>query len=112
MPEQGDRFISYPSIKMKTNAVVSKKTDGLEIEFTEAVATYKRRTFTIRQVGTPIGSDKPDYEILVNHDKLDQYGGEILLHSDKVAGFVAPRRIKTMKEAIEAIQDFISTELA
>lgn len=73
MPEQGDRFISYSSIDMKTNAVVSKKTDDLEIEFTEAVAKYKRRTFTIQQVGTPIGSDKPDYEILVKHDKLDQY---------------------------------------
>lgn len=112
MPEQRHRFISYPSINMKTNAVVSKKTDGLEIEFTEAVAKYKRRTFTIRQVGGPIERDKPDYEISVIHDKLDQYGGAILLHSDKVAGFVSPRRIKTMKEAIEAIQDFISTELA
>ena len=112
MPEQRHRFISYPSINMKTTAVVSKKIDYLEIEYTEAVATNKRRTFTIRQVGTSIGSDKPDYEISVMHDKLDQYGGETLLHSDKVAGFVAPRRIKTMKEAIEAIQDFISTELA
>lgn len=48
MPEQGHRFISYSSINMKTNAVVSKKTDDLEIEFTEAVAKYKRRTFTIQ----------------------------------------------------------------
>jgi len=69
MPQQGDRFISYPSIKMKHNAKAIKTIDELDVEFTHAIATYKKWRFKI----TPIPSVNPggEYEISVKHDKLE-----------------------------------------
>lgn len=109
MPEQGHRFISYPSIKMKHNGTATKKIDELDVEFTHAIAKYKNRTFAIQPLHLSC-SEAFTYEIYASHPKLE--GQPVQIYPYRIRKTQEEQvELHSMKEAIEAVQDFISKEL-